>query len=45
MSIQMSRRSAVALGLGLLASAPAAAIAQTITKAGAEGRARPLRGS
>ena len=44
MSIQMSRRSAVALGLGLLASAPAAAIAQTITKTGTSEAGEALEG-
>ena len=44
MSIQMSRRSAVALGLGLLASAPAVAIAQTITKTGTSETGEALEG-
>ena len=44
MSIQMSRRSAVALGLGLLAAAPASALAQTITKTGTSGAGEALEG-
>ena len=44
MSIQMSRRSAVVLGLGLLAGAPAAALAQTITKTGTAESGEALEG-
>ena len=44
MSIQMSRRSAVALGLGLLAAAPASALAQTITKTGTSEAGEALEG-